>query len=1151
MAILKGTKRSKTNEKNLDRCLSHLSTYFSAVTSLQEKVEAKSRQVFGEVITPEVVTMTKLARITSEFSLLHTEIVRDLYRTVHSCFVFWQKLTKEGGKENQKSSQLISISSQLACIYFLNGDYYKAIICLMGYLNAVPEDNYAREQLVKWSLFLGEWENSAKLLEEAAGKKKYWSGFDFYLEVARAFISYNKEPKTREANSEKLLKLYTKSMERKEATFCSYDEQSLISWIISNCGNAENVNVKLPDMLTTMEMATVKADTVMKNRLKELSVVSHELVGNPNFGEYLQKKSHAPSEYIKLGASFAWLMEMRRESANLQVSLAQPREAYAIVLYNWMCSLRSSVFFRVLQSTNRMLNLRHVIDDEDSPFECELLKRTASSLLSCVPEVVNFSSPAKKKNDEKTLGTSFDLKSPDTMLKSFNEMNIFDGPQLHRCCASCLCDLCRLFLVNYNFASEFLFSRSFCDGFSTESVEELEEDFVNLRSFSSTDQCAVLEMAVRPRPPVILSETFGVVVARWLEKKLESGEKVEAEKLKRIVDFALKVTKYVFLRTTSQHLLIKQLERRYHAPFSSPHPWMLPVEKSANPLIRGINTARDVIRAISPFGQRTTVKKTAEATPSDQKEIEAARKELLSWKHYLCSEWRFKICTYIGRASTDPWISAMAWAESTTIGTRNLQQQVLGNTGSVVFNSESHYKKHVQRLPEDLTLIQLAMSDDDCLYMVKIHADREPLCIPIAHKSKVAEMMEKLRLILAEDERVTKNASAMTPKKFWDGRYAIDNRFKNFLPEVEENLLCGAAAFMLPSASLSDSLGTETDALIKYTNSKFSLSDAKELLWLTFVADEENWRAAVDRLTALRNIDAKRMEQVKNSYAQLKRKVAKKMDTAELERKRYTLLELNSEISLFPWEKLPVLENHLFVSRIASIHAFFLHIHTKPEIPRAVDINKSYYLLDPDNNLGDTKKRIFDYMAKFPWKGVVGGSPSVADITEAFANMDMFFYFGHGCGTRHVSRKTIKQSKCNAISMLMGCGSVKTVPQGRGFDGRSVVYDYAIAQCPLIVGCLWTVTDGEIDRYLMRMIDACFTKEKTGEQMPPVIVEGMREARDKSKLRCLTGCAVVSYGLPVVARQDAVIDVPRATSPAPAARNGSPRRLRSHSRIDA
>lgn len=65
----------------------------------------------------------------------------------------------------------------------------------------------------------------------------------------------------------------------------------------------------------------------------------------------------------------------------------------------------------------------------------------------------------------------------------------------------------------------------------------------------------------------------------------------------------------------------------------------------------------------------------------------------------------------------------------------------------------------------------------------------------------------------------------------------------------------------------------------------------------------------------------------------------------------------------------------------------------------------------------------------------------------------------------------MRESNCRAVSILMGCSrftdgkysnirksfSVKIVEEGDGFDGRSMVYEYAIAQCPCVVGMLFPI----------------------------------------------------------------------------------------------
>ncbi|KAK6024426.1 peptidase family C50 [Ostertagia ostertagi] len=217
-------------------------------------------------------------------------------------------------------------------------------------------------------------------------------------------------------------------------------------------------------------------------------------------------------------------------------------------------------------------------------------------------------------------------------------------------------------------------------------------------------------------------------------------------------------------------------------------------------------------------------------------------------------------------------------------------------------------------------------------------------------------------------------------------------------------------------------------------------------------------------------------EAVQELYAKTRAAMAKggfSSDIAPL----YTFLIICPDLTTFPWEVMPIFCDSPYVARIPSVHALFQTLRKSSQVPVEVNVHNAFYVLDPDNNLGDTRRRITDYVSKFGWEGVVGKIPSVTEVTEALSQRDVFFYMGHGSGSRYFSRRVICENTVNAVSVLMGCGSVRLTPYGWGMDGKSSVYDYTVAQCPSIVGCLWTVTDGEIDRYFMALVDLCFSSD--------------------------------------------------------------------------
>lgn len=69
---------------------------------------------------------------------------------------------------------------------------------------------------------------------------------------------------------------------------------------------------------------------------------------------------------------------------------------------------------------------------------------------------------------------------------------------------------------------------------------------------------------------------------------------------------------------------------------------------------------------------------------------------------------------------------------------------------------------------------------------------------------------------------------------------------------------------------------------------------------------------------------------------------------------------------------------------------------------------------------------------------------------------------GHGGGTSHLKEKDLYRKKINCLMMLFGCSSVGMCQEGTEEHGVSFLH--LINYCPCIMGCLWTVTDKDVDK---------------------------------------------------------------------------------------
>uniref|UniRef100_A0A914BUT9 separase n=1 Tax=Acrobeloides nanus TaxID=290746 RepID=A0A914BUT9_9BILA len=300
--------------------------------------------------------------------------------------------------------------------------------------------------------------------------------------------------------------------------------------------------------------------------------------------------------------------------------------------------------------------------------------------------------------------------------------------------------------------------------------------------------------------------------------------------------------------------------------------------------------------------------------------------------------------------------------------------------------------------------------------------------------------------------------------------------------------------------------------------------------------NEHDWKTLARQLAEFEEVPDAPLQTLFKNYALLK---AQARDTV-FDEELYTLLILPPELSFLPFECLPIFGNHPLVCRITSFHLFQRLLQRaekitdkaveKYQLPKKVDARNSYYVLNPGADLEQTQNRLQNTIETLKWNGLVGKPPSIAEFKSALEQNDLFLYFGHGSGSKYFGRSAVRQSDCKAVSVLMGCASVRIVDEGQGFDGRSVIHEYTIARCPCIVGCLWMVTDGEIDRFFLALVNFCFAqrrsplkekqlsslhRRKESADSYKLLIQGIVFARNACKLPYLTGSSVVCYGLPI------------------------------------
>ncbi|KAL3816332.1 hypothetical protein ACHAXA_011432, partial [Cyclostephanos tholiformis] len=259
------------------------------------------------------------------------------------------------------------------------------------------------------------------------------------------------------------------------------------------------------------------------------------------------------------------------------------------------------------------------------------------------------------------------------------------------------------------------------------------------------------------------------------------------------------------------------------------------------------------------------------------------------------------------------------------------------------------------------------------------------------------------------------------------------------------------------------------------------------------------------------------------------------------------VLILDEHLQRFPLESMEMLSN-IAITRVPSlpfVHAILLEsemIHSTGTLP-VVDPTKLKYVIDPESNLSETASTLgtalYSMASKHSWKweGVVGRLPPVNFMSEALAEEDgMYLFCGHGGGENAFSRSQVEAllkgrddgiRGCRSSVVLMGCSSGKlqsvNTPKlnpsaydyTMHYEPEGIALSYLYAGAPCVVGNLWDVTDRDIDRYCLTLMEDFFRTHADNFCQNPSLAKCVAYARRACKLRFIVGSAPVCYGLPV------------------------------------
>lgn len=239
------------------------------------------------------------------------------------------------------------------------------------------------------------------------------------------------------------------------------------------------------------------------------------------------------------------------------------------------------------------------------------------------------------------------------------------------------------------------------------------------------------------------------------------------------------------------------------------------------------------------------------------------------------------------------------------------------------------------------------------------------------------------------------------------------------------------------------------------------------------------------------NIWWKRRYELDLKLKSLVQRIAKIFSKLRLSKR--IVLVIDEELANFPWES-------VFDRPAVRILArnLFTDYSTR-------NIDRVFYLLDPANNLQNTRLLISNYFNSSriqkcfkKFSGVIGRSLDARD-DKVLGNSDLFMYFGHGTGRKHFQIPNPNPE----MLFLFGCSSCRLLTV-KNFKSNGFILN-SIESCKIVIGNLWDVTDKDLDRLTIEFL------EKFVEGTP--IIDASYNSKKVCKLKYLNSAALVIYGI--------------------------------------
>lgn len=227
----------------------------------------------------------------------------------------------------------------------------------------------------------------------------------------------------------------------------------------------------------------------------------------------------------------------------------------------------------------------------------------------------------------------------------------------------------------------------------------------------------------------------------------------------------------------------------------------------------------------------------------------------------------------------------------------------------------------------------------------------------------------------------------------------------------------------------------------------------------------------------------------------------------------HLILMTDTVLERIPWESLPLLrELNVSTSRIPSLSYLYQHIL---EPCNTINSDKVFYVINPAGDLKKTESHFQELLRSHPsWVGFSGSTDAQAAASK-YSGEEVFLYCGHGSGERYFPPARVCRKREAPVALLMGCSSLRPSNFGIGEqESNGTAINFLVHGSKAVVGNLWDVTDGEIDRLTTSILNEWICEDRGDGKQRVSLAEALAESRPKCVLPYLVGAACVVIGVP-------------------------------------